>query len=80
MAAILARKYHGLRESEAHKKSRSSVIAGRPNFGNMRWVTHAPYTGNPFCPANSFNDTCGLAPMCWITSAAASAPSRPAAS
>ena len=38
------------------------------------------YTGNPFCPANSFSDTCGRAPMCWITSAAASAPSRPAAS
>lgn len=39
-----------------------------------------PYTGSPFCPANSFSDTCGLAPICWITSAAASAPSRPAAS
>ena len=38
------------------------------------------YTGNPFCPARSFSDTCGRAPMCWITSAAASAPSRPAAS
>ena len=37
----------------------------------------APYTGNPFCIANSFSDTCGRAPMCWITSAAASAPSRP---
>ena len=37
-----------------------------------------PYTGKPFAFANSFNDTCGRAPMCWITSAAASAPSRPA--
>jgi uncharacterized protein YcbX len=35
------------------------------------------YTPNPFCPASSFSDTCGRAPMCWITSAAASAPSRP---
>jgi hypothetical protein len=37
-----------------------------------------PYTGNPFAFANSFNDASGRAPMCWITSAAASAPSRPA--
>ena len=38
----------------------------------------ANYTGNPFCFASSFSDTCGRAPMCWITSAAASAPRRPA--
>ena len=37
-----------------------------------------PYTGKPFAFANSFNDASGRAPMCWITSAAASAPSRPA--
>jgi hypothetical protein len=36
------------------------------------------YTGSPFCFASSFSDTCGRAPMCWITSAAASAPRRPA--
>ena len=36
------------------------------------------YTGNPFFFANSFSETCGRAPMCWIISAAASAPSRPA--
>jgi hypothetical protein len=36
------------------------------------------YTGNPACFANSFSETCGRAPMCWIASAAASAPSRPA--
>ena len=28
-----------------------------------------PYTGSPFCCANSFSETCGRAPMCWITSA-----------
>jgi hypothetical protein len=39
-----------------------------------------PYTGSPFAFANSFSEVCGRAPMCWITSAAASAPSRPAAS
>ena len=38
---------------------------------------YALYTANPFCPASSFSDTCGRAPMCWITSAAASAPRRP---
>ena len=36
------------------------------------------YTGSPCFLANSLSDTCGRAPMCWITSAAASAPSRPA--
>jgi hypothetical protein len=36
------------------------------------------HTGNPFFTANSLSDTCGRAPMCWITSAAASAPRRPA--
>jgi hypothetical protein len=39
-----------------------------------------PYTGKPFFFANSFSETCGRAPMCWITSAAARAPKRPAAS
>ena len=32
-------------------------------------------TGRPFCLASSFSETSGRAPMCWITSAAASAPS-----
>src|SRR6185312_10479980 len=36
------------------------------------------YTGNPAFFASSLSDTCGRAPMCWITSAAASAPRRPA--
>jgi hypothetical protein len=27
-----------------------------------------PYTGSPFFFANCFNETCGRAPMCWITS------------
>ena len=36
------------------------------------------YTGNPLASANSFSEVCGRAPMCWITSAAASAPSLPA--
>jgi hypothetical protein len=37
-----------------------------------------PYTGRPFACARVFSDVCGRAPMCWITSAAASAPSLPA--
>src|SRR6267378_5401 len=55
-----------------------------PQGGESRWEIAASalfydsYTGNPFAFANSFSDVCGRAPMCWITSAAASAPSRPA--
>jgi hypothetical protein len=48
------------------------------NFGLSRGEASNLYPNNPFFFANSFSDTCGLAPMCWITSAAASAPSRPA--
>src|SRR5262249_45640580 len=36
------------------------------------------HTGKPCLFASSFSETCGRAPICWITSAAASAPSRPA--
>jgi hypothetical protein len=45
-----------------------------------RYSFFISYTGNPFFCASSFSEVCGRAPMCWITSAAASAPSRPAAS
>src|SRR5215813_8328504 len=36
-------------------------------------------TARPFCSASALSDLCGRAPMCWITSAAASPPSRAAA-
>ncbi|MGX1167402.1 hypothetical protein AB7M16_003668 [Bradyrhizobium sp. USDA 372] len=35
------------------------------------------YPVRPRCSASSFRDTSGRAPMCWMTSAAASAPSSP---
>jgi hypothetical protein len=52
----------------------------REERGEVRKQARAAkrYTGKPACFASSFSDTCGRAPMCWITSAAASAPSRPA--
>jgi hypothetical protein len=71
-----------LRPSEirATRISTSPRIRLRPKAGlsGQKRGEVKPYTGNPFCCANSFSEVCGRAPICWITSAAASAPSRPA--
>src|SRR6185437_1743188 len=50
-----------------------------PRFGSTSRPGMILYqTGNPAFFASSFSDTCGRAPICWITSAAASAPNLPA--
>jgi hypothetical protein len=52
-------------------------VDGRVKPGHDR-SRGLPYTGSPCFCANSFNEVCGRAPMCWITSAAAKPPSIPA--
>ena len=64
-------------------QSRKTWMAGfEPGHDDLtlKWrAFHSgSYTGSPFFCANSFSEVCGRAPICWITSAAASAPSRPA--
>ena len=63
---------------EQHR--RKEDVDGRVKPGHDEWKEAVAYTGSPFCFASSFSETCGRAPMCWITSAAANAPSRPQAS
>ena len=65
-----------------HRSAKKDVDArDKPGHDGLKGCSLAPeprYTGKPFAFANSFSDVCGRAPMCWITSAAASAPNRPA--
>ena len=48
----------------------------RTSFTNVQ--KNAGQTGKPHSAARALRETAGLAPMCWMTSAAASAPSRAA--
>jgi len=48
----------------------------RTSFTNVQ--KSAGQTGKPHSAARALRETAGLAPMCWMTSAAASAPSRAA--
>jgi hypothetical protein len=61
----------------SHPLKKDVDARDRPGHDGESRVLY-PYTGRPCCCANSFSETCGRAPICWITSAAASAPSRPA--
>ena len=68
-------------KSALERVSKDGTGANSPSCfetGLLSMGAERPYTDNPFCCANSFSEVCGRAPMCWITSAAASAPNRPA--
>ena len=49
-------------------KHRRRLRAKKCHFADSRHgrgkVRKSPHTPNPFCPASSFSDTCGRAPIC----------------
>ena len=73
MTTDIRRQFRG-----AGPKSARILWVACGQFSRLRGPV-ARQTARPFCSASALSDVCGRAPICWITSAAASAPSRAAA-